>query len=222
MNLRPATVSDRQAELIDVARSLKGFMPDDEGLALLAAAEQACLSAHGKGCIVEIGAWCGKSATYLGAGAEAGGGVVFSLDHHHGSEENQAGWDHFDPELIDPSDGRLNTLPLWQRSIALAGLEQRVVGVVGDSSIVGAYWSTPIDLLFIDGGHGEEPAWADWHTWSPLVPLGRWIAIHDVFEHPEDGGRPPYELFSHALASGAFEEVGAQGSLRVIRRLKAN
>ncbi|MEI6453790.1 MAG: class I SAM-dependent methyltransferase [Actinomycetes bacterium] len=222
MNLRPATVSDRQAELIDVARSLKGFMPDDEGLALLAAAEQACLSAHGKGCIVEIGAWCGKSATYLGAGAEAGGGVVFSLDHHHGSEENQAGWDHFDPELIDPSDGRLNTLPLWQRSIALAGLEQRVVGVVGDSSIVGAHWSTPIDLLFIDGGHGEEPAWADWNAWSPLVPLGRWIAIHDVFEHPEDGGRPPYELFSHALASGAFEEVGAQGSLRVIRRLKAN
>jgi len=222
MNLRPATVSDRQAELIDIARSVKGFMPDDEGLALLAAAEQASLAVDGEACIVEIGAWCGKSATYLGAGAEAGGAVVFSLDHHHGSEENQAGWDHFDPELIDPTDGRLNTLPLWQRSIALASLEQRVVGVVGDSSIVGAHWSTPIDLLFIDGGHGEEPAWADWNTWSPHVPLGRWIAIHDVFENPEDGGRPPYELFSHALASGAFEEVGAQGSLRVIRRLKAN
>ena len=96
MNLRPATVSDRQAELIDIARSVKGFMPDDEGLALLAAAEQASLAVDGEACIVEIGAWCGKSATYLGAGAEAGGAVVFSLDHHHGSEENQAGWDHFD------------------------------------------------------------------------------------------------------------------------------
>ena len=218
MNLIGPELSQRQLDLVRVALDVKGFMPEDEGLALLALASQVCVEVGAGATILEVGAWCGKSATYLGAGAEAHGGVVFSLDHHHGSEENQAGWEHFDADLIDPNDGRLNTLPLWQRTVARADLEGTVVGLVGDSTTVGSRWSTPLDLLFIDGGHGEDPAWADWRCWSPHVPVGRYIAIHDVFENPEDGGRPPYELFSAALASGAFTEVAAVGSLRVIRR----
>lgn len=218
MNLLRPELSARQRDLVSLALEVKGFMPEDEGLALLSLAEQVCAEVGPGATILEVGAWCGKSATYLGAGAEPHGGVVFSLDHHHGSEENQAGWEHFDAELIDPVDGRLNTLPLWQRTVARGGLEGTVVGLVGDSPTVGSRWTTPLDLLFIDGGHGEEPAWADWRCWSPRVPVGRYVAIHDVFERPEDGGRPPYELFSHALSSGAFAEVAAVGSLRVIRR----
>jgi hypothetical protein len=45
------------------------------------------------------------------------------------------------------------------------------------------------------------------------------LAIHDVFPDPADGGRPPYELFCAALASGEFTEDGACGSLRVLRRV---
>lgn len=218
MQLGNPQLSERQRALVTIALEVKGFMPADEGLALLALADQVAAEAGPGATFVEIGAWCGKSATYLGAGAEPHGAVLFSLDHHHGSEENQAGWEHFDPELVDPLDGRLNTLPLWQRTISRGGLEATVVGLVGDSPTVGSRWRTPIDLLFIDGGHGEGPAWADWRCWTPKVPVGRYVAIHDVFERPEDGGRPPYELFSHAVASGAFEEVAAVGSLRVIRR----
>jgi predicted O-methyltransferase YrrM len=204
-------------ELLAYARSVRGFMPDDEGAALYRAALDAGTSFPG-GTMVEIGAWCGKSSVYLGIAAQATQSVVFSLDHHRGSEENQAGWEHHDEDLVDPSDGRLNTLPHWQRAIAEAGLEFSVVGLVGDSPTVATHWSTPLSFCFIDGGHGEEPAWADYRGWTPHVRLGGILAIHDVFENPADGGRPPYEIFCAAVESGTFLEESQQGSLRILRR----
>ena len=207
----------RLESLLLAARSVRGFMPDDEGLALLGAGLEAGRRFPASA-LLEIGAWCGKSATYLGAAAEASGSVLFSLDHHHGSEENQAGWEHFEADLVDPVDGRLNTLPHWQRSIANARLEQTVIGLVGDSPLVAAHWTSPLSLLFIDGGHGEEPAWADFRAWTPFVVIGGLLVIHDVFEDPADGGRPPYELYCEAIGSGEFTELSATGSLRVLER----
>ncbi len=195
-------------------------MPDDEGLALYEAALGAGTEpAVSPTVLLEVGSWCGKSATYLGAAAEATHSVLVSVDHHHGSEENQEGWDYFERELVDPSDGRLNTLPYFQRQLADAGLERSVTGIVGHSVDVAAWWTTPLSFLFIDGGHGEEPAWADWNGWTPHLALGGTLAIHDVFENPEDGGRPPHDLFCHALASGAYREISATGSLRVLKKL---
>ncbi len=196
-------------------------MPDEEGAALLEAAERAgrAFADAPPSVIVEIGAWCGKSTVYLGAAAEATGATVFSLDHHRGSEENQAGWEHHDADLVDPRNGRLDTLPHWRRTIAEAGLEHVVVGVVGESDVVADAWRTPVALCFIDGGHGSEPAWADYRGWSPHVRLGGWLAIHDVFPDPADGGRPPYEIYRAALNSGQFAEDAACGSLRVLRRV---
>lgn len=191
-------------------------MPDDEGLALHAAGRRA--AASGLGPLLEIGTYCGKSALYLGDAARPHGSTVFTVDHHRGSEENQAGWEHHDPEVADAS-GRMDTLPFARRTIAAAGLEQHVVLVVGPSVTVARWWSTPLSLLFIDGGHGEEVAWADYREWAPHVASGGWLAIHDVFEDPAAGGRPPYELYRHALDSGQFsEDVEAGcGSLRILR-----
>ncbi len=203
----------RREEIFARARVTKGFMPEDEGLALYGAG-----CARGAGTWLEIGAWCGKSALYLGAAAQETGAVLYSLDHHHGSEENQAGWEHFDPELVDPVDGRLNTLPSWQRTIADAQLEETVIGLVGPSSIVAAHFAQPLDLLFIDGGHGQAVAWDDYRNWVPKVVVGGTLAIHDVFENPAEGGRPPYDIYCAALASGDFVDVATCGSLRVLGR----
>jgi MMP 1-O-methyltransferase len=216
----------RADELLTLARATRGFMPDDEGAALMAAAERAG-SAFGARTdeatppvLVEIGAWCGKSTVYLGAAAEASGSTLFSVDHHRGSEENQAGWDHHDPDLVDTGDGRLDTLPHWRRTVAKGGLESVVVGLVGDSPTIARAWRTPLAFCFIDGGHGAEPAWADYRGWAPHVAVGSLLAIHDVFADPDDGGRPPYELWTGALASGEFVEDGECGSLRVLRRVR--
>lgn len=203
-------------DLVALARATKGFMPDDEGLALVAAARDAG-ARRPHGTWLEVGAWCGKSTVYLGAAAEECGALLYSLDHHHGSEENQAGWEHFDASLVDPADGRLNTLPTWQRTVAAAGLEHVVVGLVGESALTAAHFATPLDLLFIDGGHGHDVAWADYRNWTPKLVPGATLLIHDVFPDPADGGRPPFEIFQDALASGLASEVSATGSLRVLR-----
>jgi hypothetical protein len=206
-------------EQLSVARAAKGFMPDDEGLALYRAGRQAAESELGP--LLEIGTYCGKSAIYLGSAAQEAGTVLLSVDHHRGSEENQAGWDHHDAEVVDDRTGRMDTLPWARRTLSEAGLEDSVILLVGPSIAVARIWSTPLALLFIDGGHGSEVAWADYRSWAPKVAPGGLMAIHDVFPDPADGGRPPYEIYCAALSSGAFVEVADAGcgSLRVLRRL---
>jgi MMP 1-O-methyltransferase len=206
----------RTDELLALADEAKGFMPRPEGLALYEHALGLGERVSG-GTWLEVGAWCGKSALYLGAAAEATNSVLYSLDHHHGSEENQVGWEHFDPELVDPVDGRLNTLPRWQRTIADASLEATVIGLVGPSTAIAEHFDQPLDLLFIDGGHARDVAWADYQAWTPKVVAGGLLLIHDVFADPADGGRPPYEIYLAALES-AFVERADVGSLRVLER----
>jgi len=203
------------ADLLDHARSAKGFMPEDEGELLHRWARERL--PHGP--VLEVGTYCGKSAIWLGAAAREVGGTVFTVDHHRGSEENQAGWEHHDDSLVDPDLGLMDTLPTFRRTIADAGLEDQVVAVVGRSATVSRWWRAPLSLLFIDGGHGVEPARTDFTGWAHWVMPEGVLVIHDVFPDPGDGGRPPYEdIYLPALASGAFTEVEALGSVRVLRR----
>ena len=202
------------AHLLEVARAAKGFMPDDEGLAL----NDAGRDAAPLGPLLEVGSYCGKSAVYLGAAARAGGSVLFSVDHHRGSEENQAGWEHHDPELVDPATGRMDTLPFFRRTIERAGLEDVVVAVVGDSPAIAAHWRTPLGLVFVDGGHALDAVLADYDAWAPNVATGGVLVFHDVFEDPRDGGQAPFEVWKRAVASGMFTPVSTTGSLRVLRR----
>ena len=208
---------DRQSDWLSHALAAKGFMPEDEGLLLHRRARERL--PHGP--VLEVGTYCGKSAIYLGAAAREVGGpraVVFTVDHHRGSEENQAGWEHHDASLVDGESGLMDTLPVFRRTIARAGLEDEVVAVVGRSTTVATHWRTPLALLFIDGGHAEEHAQNDYTGWAPWLMTGGALVIHDVFPDPADGGQPPYHVFLRALEGGSFEEVEALGSMRVLRR----
>jgi predicted O-methyltransferase YrrM len=202
------------AALLALAEAARGFMPPDEGLALYRAARDLAID----GPMLEIGSYCGKSAVYLGAAARERGTVLFSVDHHRGSEENQPGWEWHEPDLVDHAVGKIDTLPSFRRTVHDAGLEGVVVAIVGESATIAHHWSTPLALVFIDGGHGVEPAHRDYESWSPLVRAGGRLVIHDVFPDPADGGRPPFEIYCRALDSGSFREVGATGSLRVLER----
>ncbi|GAA4980509.1 putative O-methyltransferase YrrM [Nonomuraea thailandensis] len=203
------------SELLYAAKHAKGFMPPDEGLALF---ETACR--YGKlGPICEIGTYCGKSAVYLGAAARQSGSVVVTVDHHRGSEEIQPGWAHHDPTLVDPRFGKMDSLPTFRATIASAGLEEEVIAVVGRSERVAGLWNTPLGMLFIDGGHSEEPVTRDYEGWAPHVMTGGALVFHDVFPDPADGGQAPYRVYRRALDSGAFEEVAVTGSMRVLERV---
>lgn len=198
------------------ARAARGFMPDDEGEALAVAAASADPTL---GPFLEVGSYCGKSACYLGPVAARAGTVLYSLDHHRGSEENQPGWEWHEPDLVDPEVGLIDTLPRFRRTVHDAGLEETVVALVGHSPAVARHWTTPLSLLFIDGGHGAEVARADHDGWTPKVAPGGLLVIHDVFTDPALGGQAPYdEIYRPAVESGRFAEIGACGSLRVLRR----
>ena len=202
------------ARLVQAAEAAKGFMPAPEGLALY---DTAAAYAR-RGPVAEIGTYCGKSTIYLAAAARDTGQLVITVDHHHGSEENQPGWEYHDPGLVDPDTGRLDTLPHFRSTLAATGLEEHVIAIVGRSADVAGLWRTPLGRLFIDGGHTDAAAIADYEGWAPWVAPGGALAIHDVFPDPADGGQAPYRIYLRALRSGAFTEVRAEGSLRVLER----
>lgn len=197
------------------AQVARGFMPENEGLALYEFARERAA----QGPAVEIGTYCGKSAIYLGAGAREAGGLVVSVDHHRGSEEHQPGWEYHDPELVDQRSGRVDTLAHARATIESAGLVDHVVAVVGRSAAVASLWRTPVALLFIDGGHTDSATAADYEGWAPHVMMRGLLAIHDVFPDPRDGGQAPYRVYQRAVRSGGFAEVRSVGSLRVLERV---
>ncbi|MFD5470387.1 class I SAM-dependent methyltransferase [Streptomyces sp. NPDC127105] len=198
----------------------KGFMPTDEGLALYAAA----VTAGRLGLpLLEVGTYCGRSTILLADASRRAGVTALTVDHHRGSEEQQPGWEYHDPETVDPEIGLMDTLPTFRRTLHRAGLEDHVVALVGRSPQIAALWNTPLGLVFVDGGHTDEHAGADYEGWAPHLAEGGLLVIHDVFPDPADEftGQAPYRVYLRALESGGFTEVSATGSLRVLRRSEA-
>ncbi|MEO7398790.1 MAG: class I SAM-dependent methyltransferase [Ilumatobacteraceae bacterium] len=207
-----------RADLREHALAARGFMPAEEGDALHDAAIVAARECPGLP-FVEVGSYCGRSSIWLGAAAQAMDTVLFAVDHHRGSLENQAGWEHHDTTVVDERTGLMDTLPLFRRAVHDAGLEAAVIAVVGHSPDVARRWRTPLAFLFVDGGHGEDPARADYEGWAPHVVLGGTFAIHDVFVDPAHGGQAPYEqIFLPAIESGQFRLRSEVGSLRILVR----
>jgi len=203
-------------DVVAAFEAAQGFMPRDEGLALYAAAQDAAARLGLP--LLEVGTYCGRSTILLAAAAAAAGTVAVTVDHHRGSEEQQPGWEYHDASLVDPVTGRTDTLPTFRRTLYAAGLEDHVIAVVGRSPQVAKVWQQPLGLVFVDGGHTDEHAGADYEGWVPRLAEGGLLVIHDVFPDPADGGQAPYRIYRRALASGVFTEVSVTGSLRVLRR----
>jgi predicted O-methyltransferase YrrM len=195
-------------------QEVKGFLDEEEGLFLYQTAKEA----GQRGPCLEIGSYCGKSAIYLGLGCKAHQGVLFSIDHHRGSEEQQPGEEYFDPDLMNPVSGRLDTLPFFRRTIEKAGLEGTIVPMVCESALAARGWSTPLSLVFIDGGHSFESAYQDYQNWAKHLLPGGYLLIHDIFEDPKQGGQAPFRVYQMALASGIFRELPRVKTLGVLKR----
>jgi MMP 1-O-methyltransferase len=207
--------TDKRIErLFALSDAVTGFMPPDEGQALYDAALRYLRDGAG----VEIGTYCGKSTLLLGAAARQRNSILYTIDHHHGSEEHQPGWEYHDASLVDTVTGRFDTLPTLRRTLDAADLDDTVVAIVGRSTTVARGWRAPLQLVFIDGGHTEAAAMADFDAWAKWVRAGGALVIHDVFPDPRDGGQAPYHIYRRAIDSGQFREVGSTGSLRVLER----
>ena len=194
---------------------IKGFLIEAEGESLYLAAK----NYSKQGPCLEIGSYCGKSAVYLGSAVQENNQLLYSIDHHKGSEEQQPGEEFFDPDLLDETGKNINTLPFFLNTIDKAGLKEIVIPIVSTSVEASMVWSKPLAMVFIDGGHSEKAANEDYDAWNPHIIPGGLLAIHDVFPNPEDGGRPPFNIYTKAKESGLFKEVDMIGSLALLEKL---
>lgn len=200
----------------DISRlhDIKGFLDEEEAAHLYRMA----LEAGHLGPCLEIGSYCGKSAVCLGSACRENDAILFSIDHHRGSEEQQPGEEYFDPALYDFRAGRVNTLPLFLEAIAKNDLTDTVVPIACASVTAARSWRTPLSLVFIDGGHSLETATTDYKCWAKHIMPGGFLLIHDIFENPADGGQAPFEVYKLALASNLFEQHSRVKTLGVLQR----
>lgn len=197
--------------------SVKGFLDPEEGARLY---ELAAMTAPLGPCL-EVGSYCGKSTIYLASACRKADQQVFAIDHHRGSEEHQLGEEYHDDALFDPDAGRMDTFPEFRRNLDRAGLSDSVVPIVAGTLQAGRHWHTPLGMVFIDGGHSEAAALADYRTWATHLLPGGVLAIHDIFPDPADGGQAPYKIYQLALASGLFEPLATVRTLGALKRLNS-
>jgi len=202
-------------EIADLAAMpFKGFMAEAEAVRLY----ELALEASRLGPCLEIGSYCGLSTAYLGLGCKRNGAILFSIDHHRGSEEQQPDQAYFDPELVDPVTGAIDTFRFLRKTIASLDLEDTVVPIVSPSAVAARAWQTPISLLFIDGGHTWEAACLDYQNWVTHILPGGYLLIHDIFPDPSQGGQAPRCVYEMALSSGLFSELPMVNTLGILRR----
>ena len=178
--------------------NLKGFMPSHEGLALTKWAEKFSQC----GPALEIGTFGAKSALYIAAGSSIHDELVYTIDHHSGSEEHQLGEEYFDPEIYDKKLGRVNTVPLMQANLQQFDESKWVVPILANANSIAPSWRAELGLLFIDGSNTEISALNDYDNWSSKLHSNGALVIHDIYEKPEDGGQAPYLIYQKALTEG--------------------
>lgn len=198
----------------DVWDSIKGFMDEDEAKRLYSIVLKAAVN----GPVLEIGSYCGKSAYIIGAACKEKDSILFSIDHHKGSEEQQPEEEYFDPDLFDPKLSRVNTFPFFRETITRTFLENTVVPIVATSRTAGKMWQTPVSMLFIDGGHSFEAVHNDYLTWACHIKSNGFLVIHDIFKNPEKGGQAPWQVYKIALESGRYEALEMTKTLGVLKK----
>ncbi|OQY50688.1 MAG: hypothetical protein B6230_05970 [Desulfobacteraceae bacterium 4572_89] len=197
-----------------LVNTIKGFMDEDEAMRLFELAKQASKT----GPVLEIGSYCGRSASIMGLACKKNNGILYSLDHHNGSEEQQPGEEYFDPELFDDRTGQVNTFPFFRETLKKTDLEDTIIPIVSKSIIVGKMWQTPLSMVFIDGGHSFEAAYNDFLTWSPHLLKNGFLAIHDIFLDPAKGGQAPRQVYEKAMATGEYTILEMTKTLGVLQR----
>ena len=184
--------------MISNFKKIKGFLKHTEGVALYENTKEVCI--HGNA--AEIGSYCGKSTCYIAQACKENNSLLYAIDHHRGSEEQQKGQEYFDEEIFDVLENRINTYPLFLKNIKEYELDNFIKPMVMDSISASKEISEALDFIFIDGSHTYESARNDYKYWEPKLRNGGILAIHDIYDSEDDGGQAPREIYETALREG--------------------
>ncbi len=196
-------------------KDVKGFLSDKEAKKL----QELFLKVHHLGSVLEIGTYCGKSALNFSEVAKDVNGLIYTIDHHTGSEEHQRGEEYHDSELFDERLKKFNTLPEFLNNLKSKKMAKFIIPIIDKSQNASNFFSEKISLLFIDGGHSFETALSDYNAWKDKICADGLLVIHDVFPNPKDGGRPPYEIYTLARESEEFDDLGIYETLGILKKV---
>ncbi len=173
-----------------VVDGVDGWLTPCEGMALFRRAE-AC---RGRGAIVEIGSWHGRSTIVLATASKASSRtIVHAVDPHRGL----------------PGHGDGSSLSMFRDNLAAAGVADLVAPRVCTSAEAARTFEQPVELLYIDGAHDHQSVLEDFLAWCPLVADGGVMAFHDTIGYPG----PRRVVRDHLVRSRQFRRIRFAGSL---------
>ena len=127
--------------------------------------------------IVEIGSFFGASAILLaGSRRLRGSGLVHCIDPFDCSGDSFS-VPHYWRILAEQGSGSLRDH--FVRNIEAAGLSPWVRIHQGRADEVARSWTTPIDLLFLDGDQSRKGVREAYDNWEPFLKGGGIIAVHN-------------------------------------------
>ena len=178
---------DQQLGCMD---TVEGWLSNNEGQLLYSLAK----SCTGKGVVVEIGSWKGKSTICLAKGSNRGNNVkVYAIDPHYGSPEHKN------------KLGKVSTFEEFERNVSNAKISDLVIPVLKTSEEAAKNFDKPVEILFIDGNHDYEFVKLDFNLWFPKVMEGGIIAFHDATNDEWPG--PKEVVMRYILKSEYFSKV---------------
>lgn len=181
-------------EVSRLAERVEGWLTEYEGRLLYDLAR----NCTGKGVIVEVGSWKGKSTIWLANGSKKGKGVkVYAIDPHTGSSEHRRVF------------GEVWTFEEFKRNIRLANVNDVVIPILATSAEAANTFEKPVELIFIDGSHEYELVKSDFGSWFPKVAVGGIMAFHDTFR-----GTGPRRVVKECLGESLnFRNIKFGGSI---------
>jgi predicted O-methyltransferase YrrM len=191
-------VRKRLEEISIIAAGIEGWLSEAQGRTLMRLAA----AVRGRGAIVEIGSWKGRSTVWLAAGAKLASQRVYAVDRHTGSRE-------------DPS---ATTLHEFLDNISRAGVADRIEPLVMSSAEACEIVRGGVELLFIDGDHSFAGVQRDADMWLPRVVEGGVVLFHDVATAGYEG---PRRIFRRRVCwSPEYAEIRRIGSMMMARRVR--
>ena len=189
-----------QLSVLDRARTIDGWLTDEEADVLAGAAMKAASLAddHPQATFVEVGSYCGKSTVVIASTLQSAGRSDLTLHA-------------IDPHQAYQLGRHADTCAILIENLQRNGVADRVRVIREKSTDV--QWSAPIALLFIDGLHDYRSVAADFRHFSRWVVPGGLIAFHDYAEYAPGVRQCVNEL----LRDGVCEFITQRGALIVCR-----
>lgn len=189
-----------------IVEKVDGWLSDEEGEFLYNTAK----NCGGKGVIVEVGSWKGKSTIWLGKGSKAGNRVkIYAIDPHTGSSEHQ--------KML----GKVSTFEEFKRNIKMANVYDVVTPIVKTSEEAVKNFRETVEFIFLDGAHEYELVKLDFQLWFPKLINGGTVAFHDTIGYRLSAG-PKKLVEKYVYKSKHFRKVGFVGSTTFAQKVEQN